>query len=198
MSALSTSRHNPGLWGNLSLAHNVALERFLAGIERRAYRMAVLATGAREDALDVVQESMFKLARRYGQRGEAEWGPLFQRILQTTIRDWYRRRAVRERFRVWLGGREEDTCQVASWENAPAPDHIEPSREVAQQQSLAQLEQALATLPLRQRQAVLLRVWEGLDVAQTAEAMGCSQGSVKTHYSRAVHTLRELLGEHWP
>lgn len=180
------------------MAHNVALERFLAEVERRAYRMALLATGAREDALDVVQETMFKLAHRYGQRDEAEWGPLFQRILQTSIRDWYRRRAVRERFRVWLGGREEDSSQVAPWENSPAPAHAEPSHELAQQQSLARLEQAFATLPLRQRQAVLLRVWEGLDVAQTAHAMGCSQGSVKTHYSRAVHTLRDLLGEHWP
>lgn len=180
------------------MAHNVALERFLAGVERRAYRMALLATGAREDALDVVQETMFKLARRYGQRDEAEWGPLFQRILQTTIRDWYRRRVVRERFRVWLGGRENDGSRVAPWEDAPAPEHVEPSRAVARQQSLARLEQALGTLPLRQRQAVLLRIWEGLDVAQTADAMGCSQGSVKTHYSRAVHTLRDLLGEHWP
>jgi len=160
--------------------------------------MAVLATGGREDALDVVQEAMLKLVRRYGQRDEADWGPLFQRILQTTIRDWYRRRAVRERFRVWLGGRDEEASQVAAWENAPAPEHVEPSREVAQQQALARLEQALAVLPLRQRQAVLLRVWDGLDVTQTAHAMGCSQGSVKTHYSRAVHRLRELLGEHWP
>lgn len=139
---------------------------------------------------------MLALIRNYAGRAQAEWGPLFHSILQSRIRDWYRRARVRNRFRVWLRADDEDEADPL--QNLPDGAGAEPSGQVEAQRTLAALEQALARLPLRQRQAFLLRAWEGLDVAQTARAMSCSEGSVKTHYSRACHALRETLGEHWP
>ncbi len=175
-----------------------ALERFLGEVQKRAFRMAEIATGNREDALDIVQDAMCKLVQNYAVRDESEWGPLFQRILQSKIRDWYRRSKVRNRLRVWFG-RKDEAEDEADAVGALADSHA-PSLEqkVQSGQAMACLEQALGELPLRQQQVCMLRIWEGMDVAQTAQAMGCSQGSVKTHYSRAVHKLRELLGEHWP
>lgn len=170
-----------------------ALDRFLAGVERRAFRMAQLATGNVEDALDLVQESMLKLAQHYGRRNEQEWGPLFHRILQSRIRDWYRRSRVRNRWRVWLGGEADEEDPLHNLADAESPG---PAELLAGQRAMSAIEQALQRLPLRQQQAFLLRTWEGFDVAETAHAMGCSEGSVKTHYSRAVHTLRVLLEGH--
>ena len=172
------------------------LDRFLGEVERRAFRTAELATGNREDALDIVQDAMFRLARGYDDRDEAQWGPLFHRILQSCIRDWYRRSRVRNRWRVWFANAPQDP-RGDPLENQPGIPAPGPRQEAAGQQFTQSLEHALRALPLRQRQAFLLRTWDGFDVAQTAKAMGCSQGSVKTHYSRAVHALRELLRDHW-
>lgn len=172
-----------------------ALDRFLADTERRAFRMAQFATGNAEDALDLVQEAMLKLAQQYGSRDEQEWAPLFHRILQSRIRDWYRRSKVRNRWRVWLSGEEDEEDPL---ERLADTDSAGPAEQLAGERSLGALEQALQQLPLRQQQAFLLRTWEGFDVAETARAMGCSAGSVKTHYSRAVHTLRTLLEDHQP
>jgi len=173
-----------------------ALDRFLASNERRAFRLAHIATGDVDEAMDLVQESMLKLVQRYGSRDEAEWGPLFHAILQSRIRDWYRRTRVRNRWRQWLGKREEadDEDPLAS---IPDSDHKSSEEQLVLKRATAALEQALRTLPLRQQQAFLLRAWEELDVAATARAMGCSQGSVKTHYFRAIQTLRKILGDHW-
>lgn len=181
-----------------TLEERRALDRFLAGVECRAFRMAQIATGCDDEALDLVQEAMLKLVERYGTRAEAEWGPLFHRILQSKIRDWYRRTKVRSRWRLWLsrdedGGEAEDPLEAIADAVTPLADHQLQTKEAA-----AALDAALRMLPLRQQQAFLLRAWEELDVAQTAEAMGCSEGSVKTHYFRAVRTLRTLLGNHWP
>ncbi len=173
-----------------------ALDRFLAGIERRAFRIAHIATGDPDEAMDLVQDAMLKLVQRYGTRDEAEWGPLFQTILQSRIRDWYRRTKVRQRWRRWFGQSGEDDEEDAL---AMVPDtaQVASDEQLATKRATAALERALRTLPLRQQQAFLLRAWEELDVAAAAKAMGCSEGSVKTHYFRAVHTLRKLLGEHW-
>ena len=181
-----------------TLEDSRALDRFLASIERRALRMAQIATGQAEDAHDLVQESMLKLVERYAARDEAEWEPLFHRILQSKIRDWYRRTKVRNRWRLWLGrdedgGAADDPLESIADTSTPSVEH-----QLKTKRAAAALEVALRTLPLRQRQAFLLRAWEELDVAQTAAAMGCSEGSVKTHYFRAVHALRTLLGNHWP
>ena len=158
--------------------------------------MAVVATGNRDDALDIVQDAMIKLVKHYADRSEEEWGPLFYRIVQTTIRDWYRRQQVRKRLLGFIGfshdgdeGVMEDFADAAQ----PAVDET-----VDHARAALQLDRALHRLPLRQQQVFMLRAWEGQSVADTARAMGCSEGSVKTHYSRAVHALRDLLGDYRP
>lgn len=175
------------------------LGQFLADVERRAQRIAQMALRSREDAEDAVQDAMFQLAKRYADRPPAEWPPLFYRILQSRIRDCQRRRAVRNRVLSFFGGQrgegdEEFPDPIAS---AVDPGALDPGVHVAQADAMAALEKALRALPTRQREAFMLRILEGLDVAQTAQAMGCSEGSVKTHLSRAMHSLRESLGEHW-
>jgi RNA polymerase sigma-70 factor (ECF subfamily) len=174
------------------------LDRFLAEIERRAFRMAQVALRDPDDALDVVQDAMLKLARNYAQRPSAEWRPLFYRILENGIRDLQRRRSVRKRFMVWLPGPKEDPDHEAQdpLDNVADAGPDVPDR-LMQDQAMQKLEVSLRELPARQREAFMLRTFEGLDVAETATAMGCSEGSVKTHYSRAVHALREQLGEVW-
>ena len=159
--------------------------------------MAEIATGNRDDALDIVQEAMLKLAHRYGSRPEEEWPPIFYRVLQSRIHDWHRRSRVRSRWRVWLPAEEEGDGgdAVERYEDRHA---AEPSWRLATERAGKALDEALAALPLRQQQAFLLRAWEGLDVAATARAMSCSQGSVKSHYSRALHALREKLVDFRP
>ncbi len=174
-----------------------ALDRFLAGIERRAFRMAQIATGDADEAMDLVQDAMLKLVQRYSSREEAEWGPLFHTILQSRIRDWYRRTKVRNRWRQWLGTRQDEDDQSDPLESVADTSQLPSDEQLALKRAGAAIEQALRTLPIRQQQAFLLRAWEELNVSETAKAMGCSEGSVKTHYFRAVRTLRTLLGDHW-
>lgn len=165
------------------------IEQFLARVERRAYRMAFIASGSREDALDIVQDAMIKLVQKYAERGEAEWGPLFHRIMQSHIRDWYRRNKIRNGLRSLLHwGDEGDPL-----DNLPSAKNWGPDDQLQADGAMEQLDVAIHALPLRQQQAFLLRCWEGLDTAETAAAMGCSTGSVKTHYSRALTTLRHRL-----
>jgi len=171
-----------------------ALDRFLAGVERRALRIAEFGAGNREDGLDIVQDTMLKLVQRYADRPEQEWGPLFHRILQSRIADFHRREAVRRRWRLWFHGDEQERGDPL--ENQPAPATVGPERRSDAERMAGTLEQALTGLPLRQQQAFLLRTWEGMSVAETAGAMGCSEGSVKTHLSRAMHALREQLEDH--
>lgn len=177
-----------------------ALDRFLASVERRAYRMAQLAIGNPDDALDIVQDAMLVWVRRYGEHPESDWGALFQTVLQSRITDWHRRSAVRKRWRVWLsfGRNDEDEADGGDvLEQFPDSAAADPARKLADGRAIEQLEQGLGRLPLRQRQAFLLRAWEGLDVSETARAMGCGEGSVKTHYARALQALRTQLGDHW-
>jgi RNA polymerase sigma-70 factor (ECF subfamily) len=180
-----------------SAAHLASLDRFLASVERRAFQIARLALRDEDEALDIVQDAMLKLARSYSTRPAEEWPPLFYRILNNRIHDWQRRRAVRNKLFGWLPGfysdEEEDGDPYAA---VPEPSHG-PREQVQMDDAMVALQQALTELPQRQREAFSLRNFEGLDVAQTAQAMGCTEGSVKTHYSRAVHTLRARLGEHW-
>jgi RNA polymerase sigma-70 factor (ECF subfamily) len=174
------------------------LEKFLGEIERRAFRMAQVALRDPDDALDVVQDAMLKLARSYGAKPSAEWRPLFYRILQNGIRDLQRRRTVRKRFMVWLPGPKDDPDNEAQDPMDNVADATPDAPELLMQaEAMRKLETSLRDLPARQREAFMLRNFEGLDVAETASAMGCSEGSVKTHYSRAVHALREQLGEVW-
>ncbi len=173
------------------------LDRFLSDVEKRALRIAEISVRDRDEALDLVQDAMIKLARKYAQRSAEEWSPLFYRILQNGVRDWHRRRFVRNRVIGWFGSATADVDKDIDVIAAAAdPTGRAPDQELESQQAMRDLEAALAELPTRQREAFMLRTFEGLDVADTAKAMGCTAGSVKTHYSRALHSLRETLGEH--
>jgi len=172
--------------------------------------MAYIATGNREDALDIVQDSMLKLAQNYADRSVDDWGPLFHRILQSTIRDWYRRQKVRNQWRTWLEFTKVGSQQRTQKDSADIGDEGQgniidlfedvhgdgPVMKLVNDRTIEALEVALHELPLRQQQAFLLRVLEGLSVEETAQAMGCTAGSVKTHFSRAIHTLRQKLEGH--
>lgn len=166
--------------------------------------MAVLATGQRDEALDIVQDAMLKLAYKYSDRDAEQWGPLFRRILQNTIMDWYRRQKVQKTWRVFLDftgirktpDRLDEPALVLQecYEVPGANDN--PAAKLANERTLNALDNAIEQLPIRQQQAFLLRIWEGLSVEDTAAAMNCSQGSVKTHLSRAVSALRKQLEDH--
>jgi RNA polymerase sigma-70 factor (ECF subfamily) len=171
------------------------MQKFLAAIEGRAFRIAQFATHNRDDALELVQESMLKLVQNYAEHGADEWSALFYSILQSRIRDWHRRQSVRNRFRHWfsLGDDEDAEDQL---EQLPAAKASDPAILLSNEQFMGRLEQELGALPYRQQQVFLLRVWEGLDIAQTAAVMQCSESSVKTHHARALEKLREKLEEH--
>jgi RNA polymerase sigma-70 factor (ECF subfamily) len=174
-----------------------AMNQFLAGVERRALRIATLSTGDRDEALDIVQDSMLKLVRHYAERPSEEWRPLFYRILANGIKDQQRRQSVRRRLISWLkpADSEDDGDPM---DGVPDPRAVVPDEAVGRADAMQALEIAVGRLPARQRQAFLLRSLEGLDTRETALAMACSEGSVKTHFSRAVHSLRATLGDHWP
>ena len=181
------------------LASRNELSEFLASVERRAYKQALFAVREAENALDIVQDSMLKLAEKYGAKPAAELPMLFQRILQNTIRDFYRSQKVRSRwvtlFTALSPGREDDDADpLETLESADTSGSMEgPADRLEQSQVVEVIEKELKRLPQRQRQAFLLRYWEELDVAETAAVMGCSQGSVKTHCSRAAHALAAAL-----
>ena len=152
-------------------------------------------------ALDIVQDAMLKLTEKYADKPAAELPMLFQRILQNTIHDHFRRQKVRSTWTTLLsalGKGDEKDDDFDPLETLPAKSRLERCRRSRRSSSSrrrlwASIEQALARLPARQREAFLLRYWEELDVAETAAAMGCSEGSVKTHCSRAVHALAAML-----
>lgn len=193
--AVSCSREHST--GTKTLQGERQLNQFLAEVERRALRMAEIAVRDRDDALDLVQDAMIKLARKYANRPSTEWAPLFFRILQNGIRDWHRRQKVRNRVMVWFGGSTSGDDDYDITANAPDPAGRTPDEQLQTNEAMQHLELAIQNLPNRQREAFMLRTFQGLDVAATATAMGCSDGSVKTHYSRAIHSLRDTLGEHW-
>lgn len=193
--AVSSSREH--FTGTKELQREQELNRFLADVERRALRIAEISIRDRDEALDLVQEAMIKLVRNYADRSNNEWTPLFYRILQNGVRDWHRRQAVRNRVMVWFGRSTSDGRDYDPVAAAPDPAGRTPDETLQTEQAMESLQLAVAALPRRQKEAFMLRTFEGLNVAGTAVAMGCSEGSVKTHYSRAVHSLRDTLGEHW-
>jgi len=181
------------------LASRSELSTFLQGIERRAFKQAVFAVREEEAALDIVQDAMLRLAEKYGARPAAELPLLFHRIMQNAIRDWFRRQKVRSLWTTLLSslspGREEDEPDPLETLEHGADSNAEEAPAVLFERSqvLEIIEQELARLPERQRQAFIMRYWDELDVAETARVMGCSEGSVKTHCSRAAHTLAVAL-----
>lgn len=180
------------------LATYKELSDFLAEVERRAYKQAMYAVRDEHAALDIVQDTMLKLADKYSARPPTELPLLFQRILQNTIRDYYRRQKVRSLWTMPIsslfGGSEEDNDPLETLEVQNDSKFSEPPAEqMERSQVLGLIEKALEKLPARQRQAFILRYWEEMDVAEAAKIMGCSEGSVKTHCSRATHALALTL-----
>jgi RNA polymerase sigma-70 factor (ECF subfamily) len=174
------------------MSQGAALNRFLAEVERSAFHLARAAVRDPDEALDIVQDTMFTLARKYGSKPSDEWRPLFFRILQNRIRDWHRRTAVRRQvvFEAVIDG-------VDQIDRADGQASSNPMERTRIERATDRLQTAVETLPLRQQQAFLLRSIEGMNVAETASVMRCSEGSVKTHYSRAVHALRDALEGYW-
>ncbi len=172
----------------------LSLDAFLASVEQRAYRMALLATRKSADALDIVQDAMLQLVQSYRTRPNHEWPLLFQRILQNRILDWHRQQTKQRRW-FWqapgaLAEDEIDEDPLAQMEDTREGNPLELIQRAGEIETVVK---ALEQLPLRQQQAFMLRAWEGMDTAETAAAMQCSEGSVKTHYFRALQTLRAAL-----
>jgi RNA polymerase sigma-70 factor, ECF subfamily len=160
----------------------------------------VFAVRDQEAALDIVQDAMLRLAEKYGSRPAAELPLLFHRIVQNAIRDYFRRQKVRSLWTTLLSslspgrGDDEDYDPLETLEPAEGSNYQPtPAEQLEQNQVLEIIEQELSRLPTRQRQAFIMRYWEERDVAETAKAMGCSEGSVKTHCSRATHALAAAL-----
>lgn len=185
-------RHRP-------LATEKELASFLTEVERRAFKQAVFAVRDEHLALDLVQDAMLRLAERYSNKPLGELPLLFQRILQNVIRDHYRRHKVRSLWTTLLSSLrgkddEEDRDPLETLEVKEGANRLGgPAEQLERSQTLGMIEQGLASLPARQREAFLLRYWEELDVSETAQVMGCSEGSVKTHCSRATHALADFL-----
>ena len=164
------------------------LESFLRSVGPRAFRIARLALRDDQDALDALQEAMIKLVRRYGSRSPEEWAPLFYAILRNCVRDQQRGRQSRGSILAWFS-RLTNLGEREPGEPAVVDAVRQPLQELESDERLRKVLNAIADLPPRQQEAFLLRNIEELDVRDTAIAMGCSEGSVKTHYSRAVHAL---------
>lgn len=167
------------------------LAKFYSQVEQRAFRMAMIETRNSSDALDLIQDAMESLMKRYCKRPSNEWRPLFYRILQNRIKDWHRWSGLRVKLHMQKSTQQEYTEEDFEIES----DEKTPVEQTEQDFSLDKLQRALKQLSFRQRQTVLLRVWEGFSVEETAQIMKCSQGSVKTHLSRALSRLKSLLDE---
>jgi len=180
------------------LASEQELDDFLRSVERRAFKRTAYTVRDDDAALDIVQDAMLRLVERYADRPVGEFGPLFQRILGNATMDWFRRQRVRNGVEQKLhdldGGADESDSEIMERLEILQDAGVESSDAVvSRRQVLAAIEAEIAELPLRQREAFLLRYWEEFDVAETAQAMGCTEGSVKTHCSRAVHALTRVL-----
>lgn len=182
------------------MATDKELTDFLKSVEKRAFKRTVYAMRDEEGALDIVQDAMIRLAEKYADRPAAELPLLFQRILSNATMDWFRRQKVRNAVLQTFSdfeSPEHDGSDFDLLETLEAMDDSTATESAAESVSRAQIllaiEAEIGKLPARQREAFLMRYWEELDVAETAAAMGCSEGSVKTHCSRAVHSLAKAL-----
>jgi RNA polymerase sigma-70 factor (ECF subfamily) len=182
------------------MATDKEMADFLAEVERRAFKQAIYAVRKDESALDIVQDAMIKLSEKYGDRTVAELPLLFQRILQNTIHDYFRREKVRNTWVTLFSSLRPthddpdnfDPLEVLELDDGS--ETTESSEEsVSRAQVLNAIDEEVQKLPTRQREAFLMRYWEDMDVAETAATMGCSEGSVKTHCSRATHALAQAL-----
>lgn len=176
------------------------LSDFLSSIEQRAFKQAVYAVRDDDAALDIVQDAMIKLAEKYGDRPAAELPLVFTRILQNRIHDWFRRQKVRNTWVTLfsnMGNKSHEDDDFDPLESLSAPEdsviHQDAAQKLEQSQLLQALESEISKLPVRQREAFLMRYWDELSISETAKAMSCSEGSVKTHCSRATQALAKAL-----
>jgi len=183
-----------------SPSYEEELNEFLKSVERRAFKRTAYAVRDEEAALDIVQDAMIRLTQSYADRPSNEWPMLFQRILSNATLDWFRRQKVRNAVFMNIGDLEaavddDDSGDFNLLESLRSDEAGTEGADdsAARTEILAQIEDEIGKLPTRQREAFLLRYWEELDVAETAAAMGCSEGSVKTHCSRAVQSLAKAL-----
>jgi len=177
----------------------LALDGFLASVQHRAFTMARAALGNTDDAMDVVQDSMLQLVKSYADRDVDEWRKLFYRILNNKINDLFRRRKLQRRFggllpRLASQNTDEKDTPADPFDRIPATEG-DPAIHLQRERTIVHLHLQISRLPRRQREAFMLRCWEGFSTLETAQSMGCSEGSVKTHYSRALKALRSNLGE---
>lgn len=179
------------------MASSKELEEFLKEVSSKAFRQALFSVKNEEQALDVVQDSMMKLSEKYGDKPTTELPMLFTRILQNTILDFHRRQKVRNTWTTLFSSfQKDDEEDYDVLENLLAQDDLKNESaqdEIEREQTMKLIEDAISGLPERQRQAFILRYWEEMDLAETAEIMGCSEGSVKTHCSRATKALAAVL-----
>ena len=180
------------------------MDAFLASVERRAYKHALYAVRNEENALDIVQDAMLNLVQSYRDKPPTEWPMLFTRILQNAIHNHFRRNKVRDywtpnfsQFDTSVGDEESNSIDVIESIMNKTVGNTAFSTEdvVMREHSLNKIEELIKNLPARQREAFMLRYWEDLSVTETAQLMGCSEGSVKTHCSRATHALAIALNE---
>jgi RNA polymerase sigma-70 factor, ECF subfamily len=169
------------------------MQDFLTQVERKAFRMAEIAIQNHSDALDVVQDAMIKLVEKYSDKPREEWKPLFYRILQNRIMDYFRHKKLMNNIFFWK--KDEANLNSVDRDIIEEADERTPEREIQGQRNLKTVIRALKKLPLRQQQCFMLRSWEGLSVKETADVMGCTEGSVKTHYSRARESLSLVIQE---
>ena len=186
--------------GPLVLATEQELSDFLKSVEKRAFKRSLYHVRNEEAALDIVQDSMLKLSEHYGDKPASELPMLFQRILSNCTLDWFRRQKTRNALFSNMSdfeGPDEDGMDFDLLEAYANPDSAEGSAsaedETTRAQTFREIEAEIKELPARQREAFLMRYWEEMDVAETAAAMGCSEGSVKTHCFRAIQTLSKAL-----
>jgi RNA polymerase sigma-70 factor, ECF subfamily len=181
------------------MASSQELSDFLRDVERRAFKQTAYAVRDDHAAMDIVQDAMLKLADKYPDKPVTEYPMLFQRILQNTMRDFWRRQKVRALWTTLLSSFSTQSDDGEARDPLDTMDVDDGSQNPATQlegsQTLQVIETALQKLPARQREAFVLRYWEEMSVAETAESMGCSEGSVKTHCSRALHTMAALLAQ---
>lgn len=181
------------------LATDKELNDFLRSVEKRAFKRSLYLVRDDEAALDIVQDAMMRLAEKYFDRPAAELPLLFQRILSNATMDWFRRQKVRRGLFQNMSDFDSDDSAddfdlLEALETGDgAMGSLSAADEVSRAQILRAIDREVAELPARQREAFLLRYWEEMDIAETAAVMGCSEGSVKTHCSRAVHALAKVL-----
>ena len=173
------------------------LDEFLAGVEQRAYRIAMVALSDHDEALDVVQDTMIRLVNKYGERPPVEWRTMVFTILHNRITDSHRKNTLRHRLFGWFERSPDKDDDSDPLERVSGQPGLQPQRQLISAHALSELESAVHELPLRQQQAFMLRMVEEMDTKATAEVMGCSTGSVKTHLSRALSALQAKLEDHY-